>query len=229
MGALRQGNAGENKAIEDRCKESDWQLNIKFEYTARATSQQNSLVKTSFTVIAARARATMTDANLPTEHRFAIFERVANWMVKLDWLTIVDINGVSKARIEHYGHEIPSWTKQIRTFGEAGTVKIGKKGKVRNCGVTMMYVGHADGHAGYVHRMWNQGTSKCSETRDVLWLNRMYFEETVKDYDKELGDEEDEEFWVNPNNTPEERRDDDDSENESISSSVADGDAKDEG
>ena len=171
----------------------------------------------------------MTGASLPTEHRFAIFERAANWAVKLDWLTVVEINCMSKTQIEHYGHKIPSWTKQMRTFGEAGTVKIGKKGKVRNRGVTMMYVGHADGHAGDVHRMWNQSTSKCSETRDVIWLNRMHFEETVKDYDKELGDEEDEEFWVNPNNTPEERRDDDDSENESVSSSVADGNAKDEG
>ena len=41
----------------------------------------------------------------------------------------------------------------------------------------------------------------------------MYFEETVKGYNKELGDDKDEEFWVNPNNTPKERRDDDDSEN----------------
>ena len=57
VGALRQDNAGKNKAIEDHCKESDWQLNVKFEYTARATPQQNLLVETSFTVIAARARA----------------------------------------------------------------------------------------------------------------------------------------------------------------------------
>ena len=51
----------------------------------------------------------------------------------------------------------------------------------------------------------------------------------MKHYDKELGDNEDEEFWVDPNNTPEERRDDDDSENEPVSLSVADGNAKDEG
>ena len=86
----------------------DWQLNIKFEYMARATPWQNSLVETSFTVIAARARAMMTGANLPIEHRFTIFERTANWAVKLDWLTIVEIHGVSKARIEHYEQEIPS-------------------------------------------------------------------------------------------------------------------------
>jgi len=41
----------------------------------------------------------------------------------------------------------------------------------------MMYVGHADGHAGDVYRMWNQTTKKYSETRDVIWLNRMFFEE----------------------------------------------------
>ena len=60
-------------------------MNVKFvEYTARATPQQNLLVETSFTVIAARAQAIMTGANLPTEHRFTIFERAAKWAVKLD-------------------------------------------------------------------------------------------------------------------------------------------------
>ena len=72
----------------------------------------------------------------------------------------------------------------MRTFGEAGTVKIGKKDKVRDRGVTMMYVGHADGHAGDVRHTWNQNTNKCTETRDVIWLNPMYFEEMVKIYDK---------------------------------------------
>ena len=131
-------------------------------------------------MIPARARAMMTSANLPIEHRFTIFERAANWAVKLDWLTIVEMNGISKARIEHYGQEIPSWTKQMPTFGEAGILEIGKNGKVRNPGATMMYVGHADGRAGDVHRMWNQIINKHSETRDIISLNRMYFEETVK-------------------------------------------------
>ena len=58
----------------------------------------------------------------------------------------------------------------------------------------MMFVGHADDHAGDVHRMWNQKTNKYSETRDVIWLNRMYFEETVKNYEEELNDDEHEEF-----------------------------------
>ena len=170
----------------------------------------------------------MTGANLPTEHRFTNVERAANWAVKLAWLTIVEINGVSKARFEHYEHKIPSWTKQMQNFGEAGTVKIRKKGKVCNRGMTMMYVGHAGGHTGDVHRTWNQNANKYSETRDVIWLNCMYFEETVKNYDVELNYDKDEEFWVNSNNTPEERRDDDKSDNESVSSSVADGNTNDE-
>ena len=72
VGALRQDNVDENKTIEDRCKELDRQLNVKFAYTARATPQQNLLLDTSFVVIAARAQTMMTGANLPTEHYFTI-------------------------------------------------------------------------------------------------------------------------------------------------------------
>ena len=91
----------------------------------------------------------------------------------------------------------------------------------------MMYVGHADGHAGDVYRMWNQTTNKYSETRDVIWLNRMFFEEKAVSYAEEPDD--DEEFWVNPNHTSEERRDDDVSDDASDNSSVADGKTEDNG
>ena len=113
-------------------------------------------METGFTIVAARARAMMAAANIPVMYRFLVFEQAANWAVKLDWLTVIKIDGVNKTRIEHYGNEIPTWTLHVRTFGEAGTVKIGKNGKLGDRGCTMMYVGHADGHAGDVYRMWNQ-------------------------------------------------------------------------
>eukprot|EP00957_Ditylum_brightwellii_P038657 2922379-Ditylum_brightwellii.AAC.1 len=40
---LRCDNAGENKTLEKRSQSSDWKMNIQFEYTARATPQQNHL------------------------------------------------------------------------------------------------------------------------------------------------------------------------------------------
>ena len=65
-------------------------------------------------------------------------------------------------------------------FGEAGILKIQNNGKMRNPSAITMYVGHADGRAGDVNRMWNDRTNKYSEARDIIWLNHIYFEETVK-------------------------------------------------
>eukprot|EP00957_Ditylum_brightwellii_P083473 6345666-Ditylum_brightwellii.AAC.1 len=48
---LRCDNAGENKALEKRCASADWKLGIEFEYTARDTPQQNSLVEVGFATI----------------------------------------------------------------------------------------------------------------------------------------------------------------------------------
>ena len=55
IACLRQDKAGENKTIKHHCQSADWQLNVKFEYTARATPQRNSPVETRFTAVAARA------------------------------------------------------------------------------------------------------------------------------------------------------------------------------
>ena len=46
-------NAGENVALENRCKSTDWQINIEIEYKSRDTPQHKSLVEVGF--------ATLTD------------------------------------------------------------------------------------------------------------------------------------------------------------------------
>ncbi len=45
------------------------------------------------------------------------------------------------------GFKIHKFVKHLRTFGEAGIVKYGKDGKVGDRGITMVFVGCADGHA----------------------------------------------------------------------------------
>jgi hypothetical protein len=50
-----------------------------------------------------------------------------------------------------------------------------KDGKVGDRGITMMFVGYADGHAGNCYRMYNPVTSRVCESRDIIWMGRMYF------------------------------------------------------
>jgi hypothetical protein len=93
----------------------------------------------------------------------------------LDNLIPVIWNGITKTRYEHAGFKIPKFVKYLRTFGEAGIVKNRKDGKVGNRGITMLFVGYADEHAGNCYRMYNPVTSGVNVTCDVIWSRHMYF------------------------------------------------------
>ena len=54
-------------------KSSDWQFEVKVEYTERATPQQNSYAENSFTVLSARGRACMNAACVPIEKRYLLW------------------------------------------------------------------------------------------------------------------------------------------------------------
>ena len=64
--------------------------------------------------------------------------------------------------------KIPKIVNYLRTFGEAGIVKNGKDGKVGDRGITMLFVGYADEHAGNCYRMYNPVTSRVSVTQEVI-------------------------------------------------------------
>jgi hypothetical protein len=48
----------------------------------------------------------------------------------LNNFVIMTVNGEKKTQWEHAGLKLPLWTKNLHTYGEAGTVKEGKCGKV---------------------------------------------------------------------------------------------------
>jgi hypothetical protein len=161
-------------------------LDAYFEYTAKETPQQNSLAETAFTTVSARARALLNAANVPMKERYRLFPEAANTVTKLDWLQGVTIDDVTKTRVEWYGKAIPKFAKHLRTWGEAGTVKSGKDGKLGDRGITMIMVGYANHHDGDVYRMLNLDTYRITETRDVIWLFRMYYEISNSETTKKL-------------------------------------------
>jgi len=69
----------------------------------------------------------------------------------------------------------------LRTWGEAGVVKI--RGittpKVDDRGVPCMFVGYSEDHPGDTYRMYNPAKSSIHETRDVIWLRRMFFQKPL--------------------------------------------------
>jgi hypothetical protein len=188
---IRCNNAGENKLWEARCKSADWKLPIDFEYTAARTPQQNSKVEVGFAVIANRGRSLMVAANVSAIIRRVIWNEAFDTATLLDGLMVVTVNGVTKTRYEHFYGALPTFVQYLHTWGEAGVNKTRSltTPKVNDCGVPCMFVGYAKNHPGDMFRMYNPATGGIHETRDVLWLRRMYYEKPLSPNEFQVPDD----------------------------------------
>ena len=167
---VRMDNSGENKKFV-----------VTWEFTARNTPQENGIIEVALATIAGRARAMCNAAHMPNNVRVKIAHEVLKHQTALDNLSID--KGHTKTRYERFGLKVPKWANPllIRTFGEAGVVRRGKDGKLGDRGQPMVFVGYSDNHSYDCYRMWNPKTSKITETRDVIWLHRMYYQVDLDD------------------------------------------------
>ena len=126
---LRMDNAGENTALAKGMLSKDWPAlaKIKVEFTARDTPQQNSIAERGLASMTDRGRAMIIAANVPYKIRFKIWRWAMKTATLLDGLMVVEVNNKSLTRYEHLIGEIPAFASQLRTWGEAGTVKIKTK------------------------------------------------------------------------------------------------------
>jgi Reverse transcriptase (RNA-dependent DNA polymerase) len=134
------------------------------------------LAEIAFATISNRGRAMMYRANIPDKVKPKVCRDAFQTATKLDGLILITFDGATKTRYEHWCGQKPAFADHLRTWGEAGTVKVKKPPKTEYKGVTCMMLGYADNHAGDVYRMWDPDTDGVHEkTRDVTWLKRMYF------------------------------------------------------
>ena len=119
----------------------------------------------------------MTQANVPDNLRARFFPEAATTATMLDNLTVIAINGVTQTRYEHCFGRLPKWTEYLRPWGEAGVVtnKVIGTPKAANKGITCMLIGFSDRHAAGCYRMWNEETNRILITRDINFLNRMFY------------------------------------------------------
>ena len=174
---IRCDNAGENKTTEERFIRE--KRNIKFEYTARNTPQQNEKVERAFATLYGRMRAMMNYAGIVPEKRDKIWTEVAATATKLENI-LVDKKDEKSAYEKVYG-KLPDYAKHLRTFGEVGIVplKTGEqiKAKLNDRGMVCIFLGYAKKHAGNVYRMLNVKTNSVIVTRDVYWTNKMWYDQ----------------------------------------------------
>ena len=135
-------------------------------------------MEVGFTTIGNRGRAMMIAANVAYALRFRLFREAYMCATLLDGLVVVEINGVTKTRLEHWGAALPKWSNALRTWDEEGVVTLKSKmnPKMANKGKACMFVGYAPQHAEGVYRMWDPTTKRIHVTRDIVWLRRMYFQ-----------------------------------------------------
>ena len=80
---------------------------------------------------------------------------------------------------------IQVFVQHLCTWGEAGTIKKKDKStpKIADGGLQCMFVGYATDHTGDTYRMWNPERSRVHETRDVIWLKRMFYSKPTIEHD----------------------------------------------
>ena len=174
---MRMDNAGENQKLEKRMNSKDWKLNIEPEYTARQTPQQNHLAELAIATMKNRSRAMMIAANIPKELRYKVARKAISCATKVDGLLLHEVDGEVKSRYQHFCRSNPAFADHLRIWGEAGvvTLKETKGSKLSDRGITCMMLDYATNHTGDTYEMWNPNTGMVHVTRDIRWLNRMYY------------------------------------------------------
>jgi hypothetical protein len=88
----------------------------------------------------------------------------------------------------------------LRSFGEIGvvTTKNDIQGKLTHRGALCMFMGYSSNHAHDVYRMLNIETKKIINSRDIVWMNKVY-KDWKDQKDKKKSEVDDEDDAVEPN------------------------------
>jgi hypothetical protein len=118
----------------------------------------------------------MRAASIPENHRYRVFPDAVRTSVQLDALCLISLNRIEKTRHEHFFGNLPSYVKHLRTWGEAGKVKIRSStdAKLKDAsGMVCLMIGYANQNSGDTYRMYDPVTKNVYETRDIQWLGRI--------------------------------------------------------
>ena len=92
-------------------------------------TQTKSLEELSFIIIAAWARAMMSNANLDWDSHLLLCKEAFQTAAKLDNFIFIKVDSELMTRYGYLGGS-PKFYKQLQMFVKAGTVKIGNKFKI---------------------------------------------------------------------------------------------------
>mmetsp|Transcript_22338 Transcript_22338/g.49847 ORF Transcript_22338/g.49847 Transcript_22338/m.49847 type:complete len:294 (-) Transcript_22338:28-909(-) len=117
----------------------------------------------------------MIDANVPRKYRYRCFVLATSAAMMLDWLVTVDIAGVEKSRFEHCFGCLPKFAANLRTEAGVVTIKSDNWPAVKNQAVTCFFAGYLNDSSHDAYQMYEPINNTIYRTRDIMWLDRMYF------------------------------------------------------
>ena len=116
----------------------------------------------------------LNDAGLENEIRSGVRSECAGTVTFLS--NIISIKAQDECPYQLLFGVKPKLPSSLRTFGEMGvvTTKTEIQGKLKNCGITCMFMGYSVDHSNNVLRMLNLKTKNIINSRDVVWLGKNF-------------------------------------------------------
>ena len=167
---IRCDNAGKNIDFEREAKEKG--LDLKFEYTASDTPQQNGRVERKFQTLYGRVRAMifgMEDFEISAVKK--LWCEAAQTAADLDGYIVKEGDELS-AYQKFFGKGSKSIVNTTKKFGQrCMNTNRGKiKAKLAKRGTVMHWLGYSHDHAVGTYRLYNPDTQRVIQSRDVTFL-----------------------------------------------------------
>jgi hypothetical protein len=112
---IRLDNSGENKSFQDKASTKGY-ADIKFEFTAPGTPQQNGVAERAFPALLGRVRAMMNQAGFSHELRGLLWAECVSTATVLE-NSMPDTVGDEPPIVKMYGSPY-KWIEELRMFGE---------------------------------------------------------------------------------------------------------------
>jgi hypothetical protein len=169
---IRCDDSGENKALFDACQAQGY--GMKFEFSGLRTPQRNGKVERKFQTFFGRIRAMLNSAGLNNHLRSGVWAECAMTVTYLSNITSIKKKMICPYQLL-FGNK-PRLPGSLRSFAEIGVVTTKKdiQGKLTNRGTTCMFMGYSINHAHDVCRMLNIEKKKIINSRDIVWMNKVY-------------------------------------------------------
>jgi hypothetical protein len=187
---FRCDDSGENKALFDACQAQGYGVKLKF--SGPRTPQRNCKVERKFQAFFGRIRAMLNSVGLKDHLRSGVWAECTMTVTYLFNNTSIKEKMICPYQLQ-FGNK-PRLPESLRSFGEIGvvTTKNDIQGKLANIGTPCMFMGYSIDHANDVYRMLHIKTKKIINSRDIIWMNKVYKDrKDQKDKNKSQVDDED--------------------------------------